>query len=82
MLPKTEELATGNPSIEPLELAACEIDEPCRRLLVSEIGPPTSIGESVLREFVGLLVRLWRGVCVPEEGEPALMDPSDCEAAE
>lgn len=67
------------------------LDEPwaMREPVVSDMGPPTSMGESVLREFEGLLgprpppLMEARGVCsrMPEgEGEPALMEPSDCEA--
>lgn len=78
-LPKTEELDVANPAMVALavDVATCDIPDPCWRELVNEMGPPTSMGESVFLEFVGLLVRLWRGVCVPEEGEPALIDPSD-----
>lgn len=61
--PKIEELDVGSPAIVPLDVvAACGIQAPCCLVLVNEIGPPTSIGESVFLEFVGLLVRLWRGV--------------------
>ena len=44
------------------------------------IGPPTSIGESVLCELVGLRVLLeFNGVRTPGDGEPALIEP-DCDA--
>lgn len=53
------------------------VAEPLDRV-ANEMGPPTSMGESVLREFDGLFVGL-RGVLAPGEGEPALMEPTDCE---
>lgn len=83
-LPNTEDVTAGKEVIELLEdvMMGCGRHIPCCRVLVRQIGPPTSIGESVFREFVGLLVRLCRGVCVPEEGESALIEPSDWEAAE
>lgn len=59
-------------------------DAAIREPVVSDMGPPTSIGESVLRELEGLLGPRppANGVCsrMPGEGEPALMEPSDCEA--
>lgn len=53
--------------------------EPAGARDVSDIGPPTSMGESVLREFDGLLLEFC-GVLAPGDGEPALMEPPDCEA--
>lgn len=44
----------------------------------NDMGPPTSMGESVLRELEGLLVG-FRGVLAPGEGDPALIEPTDCE---
>ena len=44
----------------------------------NDMGPPTSIGESVLRELEGLFVG-FRGVRAPGDGEPALIEPTDCE---
>jgi len=56
-----------------------------REPVVNDMGPPTSMGESVLRELEGLLGPRppeARGVCsrMPGEGEPALMEPRDWEA--
>lgn len=55
--------------------------------VVSDMGPPTSMGESVLREFEGLLgpapppaMGVLRSLRPDGDGEPALMEPRDWEA--
>lgn len=57
-------------------LVVAAVDAELEVRVVNDIGPPTSMGESVFREFEGLLLGL-RGVLVPGDGDPALIEPTD-----